>query len=104
MSTSYTVDLDLYSGPTLVRSIVKKLPDFSSYSWFIPDASFATATIRATFKNESGATVGTVDSGTFSIAWDTSAPPPSGSDAAALHDFDGDAKTEITVFRPVSGQ
>jgi hypothetical protein len=69
--SSYTVDLDLYENNVLARSIVKNLPDFGNYTWFVPEMWSPNSTIRATFKDASGATLGAVDSGAFRVFYAT---------------------------------
>jgi parallel beta-helix repeat protein len=100
-SGSYAVDLDLLGGTTI--SIARNLPDFGTYTWFVPDASAQGVTLRATFKNESGVVVGVVDSGLFNIARDGTTGPPAPGGAASRRDFDGDSKTDVAIFRPSDG-
>jgi parallel beta-helix repeat protein len=100
-STAVTVDLDLYLNGTLNRSIVKNLPDYGQYQWLTPDAQSSNAVIRATFKNESGATVGTINSASFFIS--STGAPPEPVEITGGQDFDGDGRSELTIFRPSSG-
>ena len=102
-SNSYTVDLDLVGNVTV--SIAKNLPDFGSYTWFVPDASSSNAFIRATFKDANGNPLGIqISSAAFAVSRYPGAPPnTNGSLADVKHDMDGDSKTDITVFRPSSG-
>jgi parallel beta-helix repeat protein len=65
-ATGYTVDIDLIGqGAT---PVARNLPDFGTFSWFVPDAASPEARLHATFKDENGNAVGVLDSGTFSIA------------------------------------
>jgi parallel beta-helix repeat protein len=101
-SNSYTVDLDLISGYSI--SIARNLPDYGSFTWLVPDAVAANARIHATFKDESGAVVGAIDSGTFSVVRAPGAAfPPARNRSAARRDGDGDGKTDLVVFRPSNG-
>ena len=101
-SDSYLVDLDLLSGSTLTSSIVKNLPDFGNYLWFVPDLASSSATIRATFKAADGTVLATVSSAPFKVSRNASVL--SGiPGAAARHDVDGDGKTDLAVFRPSGG-
>ena len=65
-SGSYLVDLDLVGATTV--AIVRNLPDFGTYTWFIPDTASTSASIRVTFRNEDGVAINSVNSGTFSVA------------------------------------
>ena len=102
-SNSYTVNLDLVGNVTI--SIAKNLPDFGSYTWFVPDASSSSAFIRATFKDANGNPLGSqVSSAAFGVSRSPGAPPNTSHNLAAVkHDLDGDSKSEITVFRPANG-
>jgi hypothetical protein len=73
MSTSYTVDLDLYENGAFARSIVHNLPDFGNYTWFVPEMWSTSSTIHATFKDASGnpITGGQIDSGAFKVLYTT---------------------------------
>jgi len=99
-STSFMVDLDLYANGALSRSIAKNLPDYGHYQWLVSDVQSSDAMIRATFKNQSGATVGTIDSGSFFVSVTGLAPAV---DLTGGQDFDGDGRSELAVFRPSSG-
>lgn len=68
-STSYTVDLDVYEGGVLAKSIVKNLPDFGNFTWFVPEMWSVSSFIRATFKDANGTSVGTADTGTFRVSY-----------------------------------
>ena len=70
-STSYLVDLDLYEGGTLAQSIVRNLPDFGNYTWFVPEMWSASSTIRVTFKTATGTTITTANSGTTRVFYTT---------------------------------
>jgi hypothetical protein len=72
-SESVTVDLDLMEGATVVQQIARNLPDFANYNWFVPEYWSAASTLRATFKNSSGATAGTAATGAFRVFY-TSTP------------------------------
>jgi len=69
LAGSFTVDLDLYENDILARSIVKNLPDFGNYTWFVPEAWSTNSKIRMSFKDASGTTLGSVDSGTFRVCY-----------------------------------
>jgi hypothetical protein len=75
-SSSYTVDLDLYETGAFAKAIVHNLPDFGNYTWFVPEMWSASSIIRATFKDASGATVGTADTATFRVFYTTVAGVP----------------------------
>ncbi len=69
-SNSFLVDLDLYEkSGVLSRSIVKNLPDFGSFTWFVPEMWSTTSTIRATFKDAAGVALSATDSGTFRVQY-----------------------------------
>lgn len=70
-SNSYTVDVDIYEYNAFSRAIVKNLPDFGNYTWFVPEMWSPHSTIHLTFKNESGVVVGQVDSGIFRVFYTT---------------------------------
>lgn len=70
-STSYLVDLDLYENGVLAQSIVKNLPDFGNFTWLVPEMWSASSTIRATFKNATGATLTTAQTGSFKVVYQT---------------------------------
>ncbi len=99
-SNSYTVDLDLVGGVT--ASIVRNLPDFGNYTWFVPDTPAAGVTLRLTFKDANGNSLGSqVTSGTFGIS--RNAPNGSPLSGGPRRDFDADSKAEIFVYRPSNG-
>ena len=93
MPSSYTVDLDLYQNNVPIRSIVKNLPDFGNYTWFVPEMVSMNSKIRATFRNASGAVTGQVDTAVFKILYKKL---PTG-------DFDGDGKSDLVIYRPSDG-
>ena len=96
-SNSYTVDLDLIGGVTM--PIVRNLPDFGNYTWFVPDAPSTNTSIRVTFKDANGNSLGSqVTSGSFAISRNSGL-----ASAVERRDMDGDAKSELMVFRPSSG-
>jgi FG-GAP-like repeat len=106
-SDSYTVDLDLVGTTTI--SIAKNLTDFGSFMWLVPDSASSSSVVRAIFKNATGATVATVNTGAFAIVRGSAGPPPpppppSNTNMAPVRrDFDGDGRGEIAVFRPSTG-
>jgi parallel beta-helix repeat protein len=92
-ATSLTVDLDLYQDNVLVRSIARNLADFGTYTWFVPYMLSLNSKILATFKDANGAVVGQADSGLFRIL----------DRKRAAGDFDGDGRTDLTIYRPSDG-
>ena len=92
-TTSVTVDLDLHQNNVPVRSIARNLPDFGSYTWFVPDMLSLNSRIHATFKDASGIVRGQADTGNFTIL----------SRKPAVGDFDADGRSDITVYRPNAG-
>ena len=92
-STSLTLDLDLYQNNVFVRSIARNLPDFGSYTWFVPDMLSPNSRIHATFKDAGGIVLGQADTSLFRIL----ARKP------AIADFDGDGTSDLTIYRPSDG-
>jgi len=70
---SVTVDLDLMEGSTSVQAIARNLTDFGHYTWFVPEFWSSASFIRATFRDTSGTTLTTADSGTFKVFYTTTA-------------------------------
>lgn len=64
---SVQVDVQLINGDT-TTTLISGLPDVGEYRLSIPDVSATGAKLRVTYKNASGATIGTAESGTFDIA------------------------------------
>jgi hypothetical protein len=65
---SALVDLDLWNPATgAFQNIVTSLADFGMYSWLVPAAPGANAFLRATFRNATGAAIGTAQSPNFNI-------------------------------------
>jgi uncharacterized protein DUF5648 len=71
MSSSYTVDLDLYENNLWARPLVHNLPDFGNYTWFVPEMWSTTSVIVATFKDANGVTLAFLYSGTFGVSYTT---------------------------------
>jgi hypothetical protein len=70
-SSSYIVDLDLYENGAFSRSIIKNLPDFGNYTWFVPESWSPHSAIRATFKDFNNAPVAVADSAAFKVFYST---------------------------------
>jgi hypothetical protein len=65
------VDLDLMEGATVIQQLARNLPDFGNYTWFIPEYWSPNSTLRATFKDAAGASLGSAQTPAFKVFYTT---------------------------------